>query len=72
MKVNYYAITMKAKNGRTLYLDLMTGSPKWTVQKANACWWNDEKSATDFAKKWFKNFKGWNVVEQEQDLREIV
>lgn len=69
MNIEYfYQITMETKTGKKLYLDMMTGSPTWSFNPHNTCIWNDEQTATRFAKDWFKNFTGYKVEEVGIDI----
>lgn len=58
-------ITMKTKEGKTLYLseDRVTKQDKlickWTFNKQEALGFETEKEAENFAKDYFKNFTNW-------------
>ena len=60
-------ITMKTKEGKTLYLseDKWVGKNqekllcKWTFNKQEALGFETEKEAENFAKDYFKNFTNW-------------
>lgn len=64
----FYQITMETKTGTKLYLDMMTGSPTWSFNPHNACYWDDELTAERFAKEWFKTFTGYKVEEVIIDI----
>lgn len=51
---------------------MMTGLPTWSFNPHNACYWNDEETATGFAEDWFKDFKRYKVEEVGIDIKEEV
>lgn len=59
----FYVITMKTKTGKSMFLSLWEGTPKWTFDFNKSCYWDSEEVAERFAKRWFKTFKDWKVKE---------
>lgn len=58
---DFSVITMLTKTDKKLYLEMINGKSVWTFKKNDACYFDTEKEAVKFAKKWFKHFKGWSV-----------
>lgn len=60
---DYFTIvTMKTKTNKTLFL--MEGQGKtcsWTFDKEEAIWFPNEAEAEKFCKKYFKNFKDYEI-----------
>ena len=63
-----YIITMQTKTDRRLYLSMLAGKPQWTFVKGDACVWDDDKQAINFAKKWFKNFDKYTIREYSKEI----
>lgn len=68
MDYGFTVITMKARNGRTLYLKAsnkdVKGDPykvlcEWTIAKGDAIYFETDEQATKFAQNYFKNFANW-------------
>ncbi len=68
----FYTVTMKTKEEKTLYLSMWDGSPKWTFDFNEACYWDSEETARKFSKGWFKNFTGWQVEEIKVDINKVI
>lgn len=67
-KEYFYRIVMNTLSGRKLYLkagkyigDKM--NCEWEFTNENAIWFDTPKEAEDFAKDYFKNFKGYKIEE---------
>ena len=58
--------TIKIKN-KEVYLmtDIETGQFSWTENKSDCIIFNEERKAQSFAKKYFKEFENWEVVDIE-------
>ena len=69
---DFYIITMKTNKDKKLYLSVWDGKPEWTFNKSKACFWDFEDQALDFAKRWFKNFKDWEVEEVRVNIYEEI
>lgn len=67
-KEYFYQITMLTKTEKKLYLSMVEGDPTWSFNPHTACYWNDEDTAEQFAKNWFKNFKAYKVEEVGIDI----
>jgi len=60
MKENFTVITMKTKNGKTLYLKEGFGkSLEWTFNKQEAIWFPLVIDAEKCAKNYFKTFNNY-------------
>lgn len=61
---DFSVIFMKTKNDSNLYLgDDEYGNKIWSFDINEAIWFDEEKEATNFAKKYFKSFDKWKVKE---------
>ena len=58
--------TIKIK-GKEVYLmtDIETGQFSWTKNKSDCIIFNEDREAQTFAKKYFKEFKNWEVADVE-------
>ena len=64
MKELFYIIEMKTKTNKSLYLgELKNGCLGWTFDYNESIWFETCESAENFCKKYFKNFKDWNIKE---------
>lgn len=64
MKEIFYEITMNTKNGKTLHLATDIGnSCKWVFGRQDSIWFSSIAEAQKFAKRYFKNFKNYNIKE---------
>lgn len=64
MGLDFVAIIMTSKNGKTLYLKASDTPSKgvrceWTFNYEDAIYFNTDSEAEKFANEYFKNFKGW-------------
>ena len=59
----FFVITMIAKTGQRLYLKSDGITKDWTFNKGDAIWFENYTDAEDFANKWFKHFKSWEIIE---------
>ena len=58
----FYRIIMKTYDNKKLYLkDGIGNSCEWTFNKHDAIWFETEKEAQIFAKKYFKNFNNYEI-----------
>jgi len=60
--ITYYRITMKTYNDKKLYLKASIGdSCEWTFNSQDTIWFETEKEAQDFARKYFKKFNNYTI-----------
>ena len=57
----FFTITMKTRNDKTLYLKSNGNTCEWTFNYNEAIWFENEHDAVDFAKKYFKYFNNWDI-----------
>jgi len=61
---SFFVISMLTYDGRRLYLKSDGGyNREWTFDRNQAIWFSTYDDAESFAKKWFKNFKSWEIIE---------
>ena len=58
-KFEFITITMKTKNGKTLYLKSENNKFVWTFDKRESLYFNTISEIDTFANSYFKNFKNW-------------
>ena len=66
MTYDFEVITMKTKEGKTLYLKASDKESKnivceWTFDKQTAIWFEIDGSAEKFAKSYFRTFNKWII-----------
>lgn len=62
---NFYIVCMKCKNNKKCYLSVgnILNTYVWKFNIREAIWFDTETEAEKFAKKYFKKFKDWFVIE---------
>lgn len=60
-KYNFYAVRIVGKGVYLMVDD--SGKKKWTSKKNDCLVFDSESKAIEFAKKYFKSFNNWEVVE---------
>lgn len=67
MSYEFYIISMKTKNGKTLYLKAKENEYnnkmlyEWCFNYNNAIWFDAINDLENFANKYFKGFNNWNI-----------
>ena len=67
MNYEFYVISMKTKNGKTLYLKTKENNYsdkvlcEWCFDYNNAIWFDTINDLENFANKYFKGFNNWNI-----------
>lgn len=62
MLKDFCRVIMKTKSGLKLYLKAGKGNAcSWDKDWTDAIWFQTEKDAQDFCKKYFKNFKNYEI-----------
>lgn len=69
--LSFYRITMLTKDNRKLCLSMWSGSPKWSFDFSEACYFDNETQAYNYAVSWFLNFKNWKVEEVNVDPHNV-
>lgn len=69
----FYVIVMKLRNGHKMYLGCgeREGLNMIWTNKDEACWFNTDKEAKDFAENYFINFKDYSIEELGCNLEEV-
>jgi hypothetical protein len=63
MKEYFYVITMKTKNGKTIYLGEQGNKLGWSFDYDEAIWFETLEDSENFARDYFKYFKNWEIKE---------